>query len=131
MVAEELFFGETSTGVAGDLQMATAAAAQMVGSLGMAGSLVSLDAASGPYGANIVAKVLSSDDSRNAVEQILENARADVRTLLADNLAIVEALRDALLDRDELVGEEITNVIAEARQVPAGDQAVPEIIDLR
>ena len=34
MVAEELFFGEAGTGPSGDLQAATTAAAQMVGSLG-------------------------------------------------------------------------------------------------
>jgi len=131
LVAEELFFGETSTGVAGDLQMATAAAAQMVGSLGMAGSLVSLDAASGPGGANIVAKVLSTDDGRQAVEKILDDARSKVRTLLADNLTTVEALRDALLQRDELVGDEITAVIATARQATPAERTVPDIIDLR
>ncbi|MDQ1367962.1 MAG: cell division protease FtsH [Acidimicrobiaceae bacterium] len=131
LVAEELFFGETSTGVAGDLQMATTAAAQMVGTLGMAGSLVSLDAAASPGGANIVAKVLSTDDGRQAVEKILDDARSKVRSLLADNLVTVEALRDALLDRDELVGDEITAVITAARQAPVSDQTVPEIIDLR
>ncbi len=131
LVAEELFFGDTSTGVSGDLQMATAAAAQMVGSLGMAGSLISLEAASGPYGANIVSKVLSTDDGRKAVETILEDARSSVRTLLAENQGIVEALRDALLERDELVGDEITNVITEVRQLPVADQPVPGIIDLR
>ncbi len=131
LVAEELFFGETSTGVAGDLQMATVAAAQMVGSLGMAGSLVSLEAASGPGGANLVAKVLSTEDGRQAVEQILDDARSSVRTLLADNLTTVEGLRDALLERDELVGDEITAVIAEARQGAVCEQTVPDIIDLR
>jgi cell division protease FtsH len=131
LVAEELFFGETSTGVAGDLQMATVAAAQMVGSLGMAGSLISLEAASGPGGANLVAKVLSTEDGRQAVEQILDDARSSVRSLLADNLTTVEGLRDALLDRDELVGDEITAVIAEARQGAVLEQTVPDIIDLR
>ena len=46
MVAEELFFGEASTGPSGDLAGATRLAAQMVGSYGMAGSLISLEAAS-------------------------------------------------------------------------------------
>ena len=130
LVAEELFFGETSTGVAGDLQMATTAAAQMVGSLGMAGSLISLEAAGGPSGANLVAKVLSSDNGREAVERILDDARSRVRTLLADNIGTVEALRDALLERDELVGDEITAVIAQARRVETGTQ-LPGVIDLR
>ena len=38
-VAEELFFGQTSTGPAGDLASATRTAAQMVGAAGMTGSL--------------------------------------------------------------------------------------------
>ncbi len=139
LVAEELFFGETSSGVAGDLQAATGAAAQMVGSLGMAGSLVSLDAAGGPSGANLVTKVISSDHGREAVERILVDARASVRRLLEANVATVEALRDALLARDELVGDEITAVINTVRQtivrqvaavVPAA-ASVPEVIDLR
>jgi len=117
--------------VAGDLQAATGAAAQMVGSLGMAGSLISLDAAGGPSGANLVAKVLSSDEGREAVERILGDARARVQTLLKDNIGVVEALRDALLDRDELVGEEITQVIATARPVSTQASAVSGVIDLR
>ena len=115
MVAEELFFGESGTGPSGDLAAATRAAASMVGSLGLGGSLVSLDAAHGPYGANTVAKVLAGDRSREAVEDILENAKAAVTEMLEENRHLVEALRDALLDRDELVGDEITAVLAQAR----------------
>ena len=44
MVAEELFFGESTTGPSSDLQYATGAAATMVGSLGMGGSLISYEA---------------------------------------------------------------------------------------
>ena len=44
MVAEELFFGERSSGVASDLKYATTLAAQMVGSLGMGDTLVSYEA---------------------------------------------------------------------------------------
>ncbi|MGH9124269.1 MAG: AAA family ATPase [Acidimicrobiales bacterium] len=131
LVAEELFFGETSTGVAGDLQSATGAAAQMVGSYGMAGTLISLDAASGPGGANIVAKVLSDDKGRQAVEQILDDARATVRSLLTDNLAIVAGLRDALLARDELVGDQITEVIKATQATAGAEEALPAVIDLR
>jgi len=120
LVAEELFFGETSSGVAGDLSQATTLAAQMVGSLGMAGSLVSFEAVqTGP--ANLVAKVLSVDEGRERVEQVLESARSRVRSMLEGNRNVVEALRDALLDRDELVGEEILAVIAAVSG--AGSQA--------
>ena len=122
MVAEELFFGESSSGPGGDLQAATKAAAQMVGSFGMADSLVSLDAAGGPPGANIVTKVLSSDSAREAVEGILVTAKDEVTRMLAENRHLVEALRDALLEHDELIGDEIIAVLQKAE---------PHVVDLR
>ncbi|MBW3668664.1 MAG: AAA family ATPase [Actinobacteria bacterium] len=122
MVAEELFFGESGTGPSGDLQAATSAAAQMVGSFGMGGSLVSLEAAGGMPGANIVSKVLASDTGREAVEAILETAKAAVTRSLQENRHLVEALRDALLERDELVGQEILDVLRGAE---------PVVVDLR
>ncbi len=113
MAAEELFFGESGTGPAGDLQYATSAAAQMVGSFGMAGSLISYDVAQTGQG-NTVAKVLASDEGRERVEAILDEAKAQVVEMLDRNRHIVEALRDALLTREELIGEEILDVIAMA-----------------
>jgi cell division protease FtsH len=111
LVAEDLFFGETGSGVAGDLQAATQAAAQMVGSFGMAGTLVSLDAVDGPGRGNIVAKVIAEEPGRKAVEAILDRARRDVTDLLAAHRHLVIALRDALLERDELIGAEIGDVL--------------------
>jgi ATP-dependent Zn protease len=122
MVAEELFFGESGSGPAGDLQAATSAAAQMVGSFGMGGSLISLEAAGSPMGGNIVNKVLGSDSGREAVDGILNGAKDEVTRMLSENRHLVEALRDALLDRDELVGDEILDVLRSAE---------PEVVDLR
>jgi ATP-dependent Zn protease len=110
MVAEEIFFGETTSGALSDLQTATTLAAQMVGSLGMDGTLFSYEAISAPQ-ANIVAKVASDDGARDRVEALLGRARSDVREMLGRNRHVIEALRDALLDRDELIGEEIARVI--------------------
>jgi ATP-dependent Zn protease len=113
LVAEEVFFGERSSGVAGDLQYATTTAAVMVGSLGMGGTLLSYEAVQAG-GANLVAKVLSTDGGRDEVADLLAGAKAEVETLVRANRHIVEALRDALLERDELVGEEIAGVILAA-----------------
>jgi ATP-dependent Zn protease len=121
MVAEELFFGEAGTGPAGDLQAATQAAAQMVGSLGMAGSLISYDAMQMQGPANVVAKVLSSEETRESVDRILNDAKKAVRNMLDEHRHVVEALRDALVDRDELIGDEITIVIETA--MDAHDEA--------
>jgi ATP-dependent Zn protease len=113
MVAEELFFGETSTGVASDLQVATTAACQMVGSLGMGSTLISAAALDMP--GNIVTKVTAVDAGREEVDELLRGAKDDVRDMLEDNRHVIEALRDALLERDELVGAEILDVIAGAQ----------------
>ena len=121
MVAEELFFGEHSSGVSGDLHAATTAVCQMVGSLGMGRSLVSAEALSGPGGANVVAKVLAHDAGREEVEAMLADAKARVHRMLEDNRHVVETLRDALLERDELIAEEILDVIRSA----ATDRVVP------
>jgi ATP-dependent Zn protease len=116
MTAEELFFGESGTGPGGDLSTATLLAAQMVGSFGMAGTLLSFEAVgSDPFGHGVVGRVLGDDEARRAVERILERAKADVRDLLDANRHLVEALRDALLEREELVGDEIVEVLRAAQ----------------
>jgi ATP-dependent Zn protease len=112
MVAEELFFGEASSGVASDLKAATIVACQMIGSLGMGSTLISSMALETGGGGNIVAKVLSSEDGHDEVEDVLRKAKTEVRELLERNQAVIEGLRDALLERDELVGAEILEVIA-------------------
>ncbi|HZQ58626.1 MAG TPA: AAA family ATPase [Acidimicrobiales bacterium] len=120
IVAEELFFGETTSGAASDLQTATTLAAQMVGSMGMDGTLFSYEAVAAPQ-ANLVAKLASSDEGRERVEALLGRAHVDVREMLARNRTVIEGLRDALLERDELIGDEIGSVIAGASEVAASD----------
>jgi ATP-dependent Zn protease len=128
MVSEELFFGEAGTGPAGDLQAATQAAAQMVGSLGMAGSLISLDAMQMQGATNVVAKVLATEETREAVDRILNDAKKAVRTMLDEHRHVVEGLRDALVDRDELIGDEIVAVIEAA--IEAHDEAAASEVEL-
>ena len=117
MTAEEQFFGESGTGPASDLIAATRIAAQMVGSFGMAGSLVSFEAVeAGPIAQGIVGKVLANEDAKTAVEKLLEQSKSDVRQLIDQNRHLVVALRDALLEHEELVGDEIIAVLHEAEQ---------------
>ena len=112
MVAEELEFGEPSTGPAGDLASATNLACRLVGAAGMGGSLVSLAAANGGmFDSNdLVSKTLRDNVARPEVERILAVAKARAKALVDANRHILHALRDALLERDELIGDEITEV---------------------
>jgi cell division protease FtsH len=118
LVAEELFFGEISSGPSGDLKAATTLAAQMIGSLGMAGSLFSYEAMDRSH-TDIVTRVASSDDGKAAIERILDTAHDEVRAMLEEHHVVIEALRDALLDRHELIGDEILDVIHHAVLTPA------------
>jgi ATP-dependent Zn protease len=114
--AEEIFFGDVSTGPAGDLLYATNVAAQMVGAAGMTGTLVSFAAvqSSALSDTNIVGRVLADTEGRARVEELLQEQKATVKALLEANQHLVEALRDALLERNELIGGEIQEVLAAA-----------------
>jgi len=111
--AEEIFFGDISTGPAGDLLYATNVAAQMVGAAGMTDTLISFSAvqASALSDTNIVGRVLADSDGRERVERILQEQKSLTRSLLDENRHLVMALRDALMDRHELIGREIIDVL--------------------
>jgi ATP-dependent Zn protease len=130
MVSEEMFFGESSTGPAGDLAAATQLAADMVGSFGLGGSLISFRSIdTGLVGGNLVAKVLADPHARKVVHQMLNDAKYDVVRLLTDHRYLVEALRNALAEREELVEHEITEVLREAEAAHLADDDV--VVDLR
>jgi cell division protease FtsH len=116
ITAEELFLGESGTGPGADLSHATQVAAMMVGALGLGGSLISYEAVlDGAISrTNLVGKVLGDAPSKARVEAIMQGQKERVEAVLAENRDVVMALRDALVERDELVGEEILAVIHEA-----------------
>jgi cell division protease FtsH len=124
--AEEIFFGEVSTGPSGDLLYATNVAAQMVGAAGMAGTLVSYAAVQGSAfsDTNLVGRVLGDGQGRARVEELLQEQKVLIKGRLEANQHLVAALRDALLDRDELVGREIKAVLD-----AAGGPLPPSTID--
>ena len=128
-VAEELFFGDVSTGPAGDLLYATQVAAQMVGAAGMTDTLVSYAAIqnSGFSDTNIVGRVLGDAEGRRRVEEMLQQQKVVVRGLLEAHQHLVAALRDALLERHELIGRDITDILEAA----AARARAPGSIDLR
>ena len=138
LASEELFLGETGTGPGSDLASATQVAALMVGALGMGGSLVSYEAvAEGAISrTNLVGKVLSDQEGKRRVEDLLQSQKERISGLLASNRDLVEALRDTLIACDELVGEEILVVVREAlnrrkpAEAPAPDEKPAPVIDL-
>ena len=75
---------------------------------------------------NIVGRVLADPPGRAAVEDLLQEQKVIVKALLEKNTHLVEALRDALLEREELIGREITDILAGAQQGRPGDRPSPD-----
>ena len=112
--AERLWFGETTTGVSGDLRQATWAAATMVGLYGMGKELYSFGTIPNEMaGGSSIGALLRNEGVREEANEILLEARAEIEELLREKSAIIEGVRDALLEREEIVGEEIEKLFAE------------------
>jgi hypothetical protein len=85
---------------------------------------------------NVVAKVLSDPDGRARTDRLLKEAKQAVREQLDLHRPLVEALRDALLAREELIGEEILEVLRQAEAdagqlTPMPARGVPSLLARR
>ena len=123
LAAEEIWFGETTTGPSSDLRHATSQAAIMLGLLGMGENLISYGVLpqgglnDGPLGA-----ILGNPDNRKAIGDLLAEAKQQAVELLRANEPAVRALSERLLEKDEVAGEELEELLqskAVARATPA------------
>ena len=138
MAAEQVFYGENSQGVSGDVLTATATAASMVGLWGMGPDPVTLkqldidgdaeevlahlerigttimNRAAGPgmFGDNPLAAVLGDRAKRRAAAQILGQAYVSAFALMANNRPQIEQIAQTLIDRKEMHGDEVVDLLA-------------------
>src|SRR6266581_5202593 len=111
---EELFLDLNMTGVTGDLQSATQMAAAYVGAYGMDGSLISFAAFIDPLtgvpsaGGGAVPKLM------DRTEAVLQSQFKAVKRLLQEHSEALIAVAEALIERDELIADEIKQLIDEA-----------------
>jgi len=118
-LAERLFYGETTTGTKQDIQQATEMARHMVCEWGMADEL-------GPiaYGQEDEPIFLGKEIARHkdyseetarridlAVREILDRARAEAERIVHEREAGLEAIADALLERETLTDEEVREIL--------------------
>src|SRR3712207_3014410 len=125
--AENVWFGETTTGVSGDLRQATWAAATMVGLFGMGKELYSFGTIPNELaGCSSIGGMLRGTTVREEVNERRRKARKEIEEVLRDKSTIGEGVRDALLEREEIIGEEIDRLFArlEARGEPQGSGVV-------
>lgn len=106
---ESLFLDVEQMGAVADLAMATQAAAGYVGAYGMDGTLYSYVAMTG---AGIAFERNSVPKER--VEAVLNSQFKAVKNLLQEHREAVIGVAEALIERDELVAEEIEEIVKEA-----------------
>jgi ATP-dependent Zn protease len=141
MAAERVFYGENGTGVGGDVQSATSLAALMVGVHGMGPEPIDLRGkvpeaeraererevmdrfatvgeqimnragGGGPFDPDPVGAILSDRGKRRAAAQILGQAYVAAQCLIATNRTEVEAIAETLVERRELYGDEVVELL--------------------
>jgi len=113
--AEELFLNTQLSGVTSDFATATSLAAAYIGAYGMDGTITSyLAFANGLAGVN----PQTLPDIAKRIEALLQSQIRAVKQLFMDHREAVIAVAEALIERDELIAEEIKALIdaADARK---------------
>jgi ATP-dependent Zn protease len=131
LAAEEIWFGQATTGSSGgDLIAATRAAAAYVGMYGMGKSLSSVASVQpSMMDGDPVRMILSDPDRKREVDELLSHCRREVTALLRRKRHVLEGIRDALLEREELIGDEIEQLMAElGEREPLDIPALPAAI---
>jgi cell division protease FtsH len=138
MAAEQVFYGENSQGVSGDVYTATATAASMVGIWAMGAEPVTLNGSLaadgeaeqvlkrlerigstimnratgvGPFSQNPLGAVLGDREKRAAAAQILGQAYVTAYALMASNRDALERIADTLIERREMHGDEVVDLL--------------------
>lgn len=109
-VAEELVFGDASTGAQNDLQLATDMARHMVTQYGMSDKLglITFDEASSPllYPLAVPQKKAYSENTAQAIDseigKLIEQARQRARETLSAQRILLDALAKALLEKESI-----------------------------
>lgn len=138
MASEQVFYGENSRGVSGDVEHATQTAALMVGVFAMGPEPLALRESleadeeidrvlkrlerigttimnraggAGPFNENPIAGVLGDRDKRAAAAQILGQAYVMAFALMAANREPIERIADTLVERKEMHGDEVVDLL--------------------
>ncbi len=110
--SEELFLDVNLNGVTSDLENATTLAGLYVGAWGMDSSLISFAAFNNPLTGGGSPSMVTKLAERT--EAVLQSQFKAVKRLLQDHREALIAVAEALIERDELVADDIKKLIDEA-----------------
>jgi len=117
MVAEELVFNDTTSGVVADLEGATKIARQMVTQFGMSSVLgpVSLGQERENFlGSFGYEKNYSEETARNVdgqIKEIIEHCYQEVKQMLTEQREVMDAVALVLIDKETLDSDEVKEII--------------------
>jgi cell division protease FtsH len=133
--AEELVFGEVTTGASNDIERATELAQRMVCQYGMSDRFGPMALGKGEGGgitgraSSFEPRALSDDMSREVdleVRRLIDEARVKARRVLGDRREKLEELTALLLERETLGGDEFRELAADPIPAPVEELvAVP------
>jgi len=121
-VAEELVFGEISTGAQNDLQRATAIARSMVAEYGMSDllGLVTYESARQPlflpenYTPNKTYSETMATQIDEEISSVMEQTHQRVRNILSERRKVLDDLAHLLSEKEIVQGEELRQMLSES-----------------
>ncbi|UCD33470.1 MAG: ATP-dependent zinc metalloprotease FtsH [Desulfobacterales bacterium] len=122
-VAEEIVFSRISTGAANDIKQATDVAQKMVRSWGMSDDLGPLSYAKGEehifLGREIAQHRDYSEETAKKIDSeinnLIENAYNRAKKIIKENIDILHALAESLLEKETVLGKELDELIRSMR----------------
>jgi cell division protease FtsH len=131
--AEELVFGEVTTGAANDLQRATDIAEQMVGTYGMSETLgpLAYDKQGGNrfLGAGNNPRRSVSDATAQAIDKevrgLVDRAHGRALSILRQNRPLLESISEKILAQEVIEGDELKGLLASS-VMPSADAVQAE-----
>jgi cell division protease FtsH len=134
-IAEEIKFGDVTTGASNDFERATELARRMVTQYGMSDSLGPIQYGRGSHQVflgrdfgedrNYSEEIAGKIDSE--VRQIIENCYADAKRLLTDNWHKVERMVASLLEHETVETDEVIAILNDRPYGRPPDEPVPEL----
>ncbi len=126
-VAEEIVFGDATTGASNDIAQATETARTMVTEYGMSPAIgaVRHSAGSGEvflgrdvgHERDYSESVASTIDSE--VRTLMDNAVAEARLALKNNRKLLDTLAEELLEQETILQERLAEIFAKVKRIPA------------
>nr|WP_319495158.1 ATP-dependent zinc metalloprotease FtsH [uncultured Desulfobacter sp.] len=122
-VAEEIIFKRISTGASNDIKQATKLANRMIRSFGMSDSMAPLSYEEHDDNIFIGREMTQAKSYSEATAQkidaevaaVINRAYATAKTILEENIDILHALTDLLLEEETVMGPELDDLIASLR----------------